>query len=1025
MFGFGSYLLPKKIYRYCVKLTFPVYLRIMKRAKLFGYLFLFIWKLIQSALIADCQGVTTFPPVGVHEKNPTQIAFLNATIVVSPNQRLTNATLWVENGIIKAVGSKIPIPSSVYTVDLKGRWIFPAFIEPYYPVGNSDAKPADIKPPKYWNPAVSPENKVINYLSKAFPAIYDLRKNGFGAAHCVPDDGIFRGNGCFVLLQDGLTNSQVLKPECSQNLSFNKGKSPEDYPGSLMGAIALMRQTFLDASWYRDTWKVYQNNPKLPKPEFNLSLQQLQEFMAGTNPYVFQAQNTLEMLRMAKISQEFDLKKLICVGTPFDYEWAKPISATKMACILPMNTPKPIYADNPLDYLNVSLGQLRRWEQSPKNPVYLLAQDISISFTTNQLDKETTFWKQLYKFLEYGLTEEQALAALTTQPARWFGVEKQLGTIEAGKIANFIITSGNIFYQNATILETWVQGNQTIIQSVPSIDPRGTYVAILGNSNVSLTISGTLSEPKAEIEQAGNKYKTKITWQNPTLKIESDDFPDRLNLALSPEVNGLVGVRYIQTKPSPISFTKQKSFQDTLLKPVTVIPNAVSSPITFPNKAYGRTVYPLSESLLFKNATVWSNTEKGILTETDVFIAQGKIQKVGKNLSIPGAKVVEASGKHLTNGIIDEHSHIAITGGVNEGTQSVTAEVRIGDVIDPTDINIYRQLSGGVTTSQLLHGSANCIGGQAALVKLRWGKTPEEYKIEQAPLFIKFALGENVKQSNWGDKYSVRYPQTRLGVEQIFRDAFQTAKEYEKNLLSNNTLNSYPVRRDLELDAIVEILQKKRFITCHSYVQSEILTLMRVAESFGFQVNTFTHILEGYKIANEMKKHGVNASTFSDWWAYKYEVIDAIPQNAALLLRKGIATAINSDDPEMGRRLNQEAAKSIKYAGLSKEESWKMVTYYPAKMLHLDNKLGTIEPGKDADLVIWSQEPLSIYAIAEQTYVDGALLYDAQESRKQSDAIEQERIQLIEKMRKSAQTNGSTLPTEEIKEEYSCGGHGH
>jgi imidazolonepropionase-like amidohydrolase len=390
---------------------------------------------------------------------------------------------------------------------------------------------------------------------------------------------------------------------------------------------------------------------------------------------------------------------------------------------------------------------------------------------------------------------------------------------------------------------------------------------------------------------------------------------------------------------------------------------------------------------------------------------------VGTNLNCAECKVVVGVNKNVTSGIIDEHNHIAIQDGVNEGTEASSAEVRIGDVVTSEDINIYRQLSGGVVAAQLLHGSANPIGGQSALIKFRWGFAPEKMKIESADGFIKFALGENVKQSNWGDKFSIRYPQTRMGVEQTYVNEFTRAREYEKALKEKRN-----IRRDLELETLVEILNKKRFITCHSYVQSEINMLMHVADSFGFRVNTFTHILEGYKVADKMKAHGVNASTFADWWAYKYEVIDAIPYNANILTRAGVNTAINSDDAEMARRLNQEAAKSVKYGGMSEEEAWKMVTLNPAKMLHLDNRMGSIKAGKDADIVIWSDDPLSIYAIVEKTYVDGICFYDKDKDAAKRQSIKRERARLTQKMLDEKKAGA---PTQEAPKKssaaYSCG----
>ncbi|MFY7652533.1 MAG: amidohydrolase family protein, partial [Chitinophagaceae bacterium] len=347
-------------------------------------------------------------------------------------------------------------------------------------------------------------------------------------------------------------------------------------------------------------------------------------------------------------------------------------------------------------------------------------------------------------------------------------------------------------------------------------------------------------------------------------------------------------------------------------------------------------------------------------------------------------------------------------------------EVRIADNLNPEDINIYRQLSGGVTSSHILHGSANTIGGQTQLIKLRWGANDEELMFKGADPFIKFALGENVKRTT--SPINNRFPDTRMGVEQVLDDAFARAKAYEFNRKTNPT----GTRKDMELEALVEIMNKKRFITCHSYVQSEIVAAMRIGEKYGFPFNTFTHILEGYKVADKMKQHGAHASTFSDWYYYKVEVTDAIAYNAAIMHKVGLNVCINSDDAEMARRLNQEAGKVMRYGGISEEEAWKMVTINSAKALHVDNQTGSIKVGKDADLVLWNTHPMSIYAIAEQTYVDGALYFDRNKDIEKRKEIAAEKKRLITKLLADKKGGAPTVPgTPSFQFILSCGDHAH
>jgi imidazolonepropionase-like amidohydrolase len=617
--------------------------------------------------------------------------------------------------------------------------------------------------------------------------------------------------------------------------------------------------------------------------------------------------------------------------------------------------------------------------------------------------------------------------------------------LEVGKLANFIIVTEELFTEKTVINENWVQGSRYVLNAMDLVDVRGEYNLNVNQIIRTLKVEGSVEKPKAQLvydnvvdsmSKSGDLVIDKVTGR--PYKVTQKK---KVDVSIKAEKN-FVSLSYSLVEGSyrlggninfdsgswdgkvqlpsgewqdwtAIRKEKNKSKTDTLKYSI----DSVSlGKFMFPMQAYGWDSLPKQVPILIKNATVWTCEAEGII-QADILIRDGKISTIAKVLDVVDKNtiVIDAKGMHVTPGIIDEHSHIGIHKGVNEGSNAITSEVRIGDVISNYDINIYRQLAGGVTAVQLLHGSANPVGGQSALIKLRWGKTPEEMKIENADGFIKFALGENVKQSNWGSYNTIRFPQSRMGVEQIYYDAFIRAKEYERSWKMYEQLSSgkkketvKAPKKDIQLDALVEIMNSKRFISCHSYVQSEINMLMHVADSMGFKVNTFTHILEGYKVADKMKEHGAGGSTFADWWAYKFEVNDAIPYNASLMNQMGIVTAINSDDAEMGRRLNQEAAKVIKYGGISEENALKLVTLNPAKLLHLDHRMGSIKVGKDADIVIWTANPMSIYAKADKTIIDGIIYFDSTRDLTMRKQIQEERGRIINKMLEEKANGAST-----------------
>ena len=407
---------------------------------------------------------------------------------------------------------------------------------------------------------------------------------------------------------------------------------------------------------------------------------------------------------------------------------------------------------------------------------------------------------------------------------------------------------------------------------------------------------------------------------------------------------------------------------------------------------------------LIKNATILTVT-KGKLEGTDLLLQNGKIAQIGKNIVAPaGAQVIDGTGKFVMPGIIDPHSH-SMADAINEGSLSVTSMVRIRDVLNPTDISIYRQLAGGVTTINILHGSANTIGGQNAVVKLKYGRDVDEMLFPGAMPGIKFALGENVTQKNSQQSSQatcrpLRYPATRMGQEEVLRDAFTRARDYKANWddynahVAKGEKGLVPPARDLELDPLVEVLEGKRFVHAHSYRGDEMLMLLNVAKEFGFTVKTLQHGLEGYKIASEIAAAGTGLSTFADEWSYKVEAYDAIPYNTAILMHHGVVATVNSDSDERARRLNIDAAKMMRYGGLTEDEALKTITYNGAVQLGVEKRVGSIEVGKDADVVIWNGDPLSVYSSAETTFIDGEIFFDKKRDLAQRDAMAKERTAL-------------------------------
>jgi imidazolonepropionase-like amidohydrolase len=1011
---------------------------------------------------------STFPVNGVADPREGCYAFTHAVLVKDGGTTVNDATLVIRDGLIIAAGAGVTPPKDAVVFDCTGKYIYPSFIdlysdygiaEPERRTGARDASVIDFfrAPPQFnsntkgaynWNQAVHPETDASRLFTTDEAKAKPLRDVGFGTVLSHMKDGIARGTGVVVTLADEKDNLVIVKQKASAHYSLSKGTSTQSYPSSLMGSIALLRQTYLDAAWYKG--QSYHEGT-------NLSLQAWND--EQSLPQIFEGGDKWQDLHGDRIGDEFGVQYIIKAGEN-EYQRIKEMAATKAAFIVPVNFPEAMDVEDPNDARFVSLADMKHWELAPTNPGAFEKAGITFCLSATDLRDPKQFLTNLRKAFDYGLTEGKALEALTKTPATLIGVYDKVGSLDAGKLANFLITTGPVFNEKTSIVENWVQGKRYEVKEDAWKDIRGQYNLVItpaagGTSTTYIldiksstaanvigkdTLTGKFSYDGKLVAlsfggpagaagggrggaRPGNENPAPTSPEAAPGGRRSGGGGGRGGSAthLSGGVNGdIFNGNGTDSAGNLVIWTA--TFSKAVGPDTTATtrrrPGRIGK-VLYPFDGYGWDSLPLQHDLLIRNVTVWTNEKEGRLEGTDVLVKAGKIARIGKNLGAEGAEVIDGTGKYLAPGVIDEHSHIAAFS-INEGAQSVTSEVRIADNLNPEDISIYRCLASGVTSMHILHGSANTIGGQTQLIKLRWGVNDTALKFRNWDPFIKFALGENVKRTT--STNNNRFPDTRMGVEEVLNDAFTRARDYQRQRKAAPTTT----RRDLELDALVEILDHKRFITCHSYVQSEITALMRVADKFGFTVNTYTHILEGYKVADKMKAHGSNASTFSDWWAYKMEVQDAIAYNATIMQKVGLNVCINSDDAEQARRLNQEAAKSVKYGGMSEEDAFKMVTLNPAKALHVADRVGSIKEGKDADLVLWSDNPLSIYARAEKTIVDGVVYYDIDHDAQMRKYIATERNRLIQKMVAEKRSGSPMAPaTPSYRIELSCGDHAH
>ena len=815
-------------------------------------------------------------------------ALVGARVVSVSGPTREKATVVLRDGVIEAVGDVAP-PPDARVIDVTGLTLTPGLIDGMGSIGLPQGKGKDSsKPSPKAGDAIAPQALALDRIQAA--EALKARDNGITTALVVSSEGILPGRSVLIDLSGTTAEAMAVKEPAAMHLHMTTRAA--GYPDSLMGTVALTRQSLYNAIHYRDEWAAYRAAPGGRKrPLFDSGLEAWQDVLAGRLTLVVTASRENDLRRTLAFADEFKIPVAVA-GAPQAARLADLVKTRKLPLLVGVNFDPPKAAsfaspDDEVDRQDI--------DEAERNPAALEKAGVRFGFGSLYAKD---YVAGIRRAIERGLSREGALRAATLGAAEFLGVADRLGSLDKGKIANLVAWQGDPLTKDARAKMVFVDG--------------------------------VLYEPAAKDAEKKDSEKK-------------------------------------EGEASNVEASKAGTPKVTPWAPPAV-PAAVKGP------------------LAIVNGTLLTMSPQGTIEKGTLLIEEGHIRAVGSDAKVPaGATVIDAAGRYVMPGIIDVHSHSAVEGSVNECTNSVTAEVRIADVLDQYDPSLFRQLAGGVTTINVLHGSCNAIGGQTQVIKTRYGQPPDKLLFEGAPRGIKFALGENPKRSNFKAPGEDRYPGTRMGVEAVIRDAFLDARaykreweDYQAKLKSAPADGPRPVapRKDLRLEELVDILDGKVFVHSHCYRSDEILMLMRVADEMGFKVRTFQHVLEGYKVASEIAKHGVGGSTFIDWWGYKMEAYDATPYNPAIMASHGIVVSLNSDSDELSRRLYWEAAKAVKYGGVPETEALKMVTLNPAIQLGIDKRVGSLEVGKDADIAIFNAYPLSPDARVEMTLVDGRVYFD-------------------------------------------------
>ncbi len=906
-------------------------------------------------------------------RNP--VALTRATVVTTSGETLQPATLLIDGARIVAVGTAVDLPPHAEILDGDGLTVYPGFIDAATHLGIATADPPDAERARFEdeNPDVrdGPQSATVQanrrmihphwraerWYAPSDVALETQRAAGFTVALISPRPAILGGRGTVLALGDAPRRRSILRADVAQLSAFVTAtpQSPEQtqeiprYPVTTMGAIAALRQILHDASWHRNLLEWCARHPDQDRPALDPDLEAVWPVLDGDMPVVFIANTENEINRALNLAAEFGIKPIIA-GAREGWKVADRLAQAQVPVIVSPSWPdspaskyktppkpdaphRPQDDDSPDPRAELKLLFDDTWERKPFEPQRLVDErqrlwheqvdnakvlhehGVRFAFGTFEMPSTEPFLKNLRTAIKGGLPEAAALAALTRSAAEILGIADLAGEIAPGRLANLTVLTGPLADPKSKVQWVFVDGQRfDVAEFKPDkAKERG------------LSDGATAAAPEAAApEAAATEDDTPA---------ESDGEPE-----------------------GPVLLTEAPQFAVEIESDRK------------PAASTGGTV-------LLRRAQVLTISGADRV-DTDILVRDGTIVDLGRGLQAPaGTRTIDLAGYFVMPGIIDPHSHMCTDGGLNESSGSVTCEVRIADVIDPHDPGAFRALAGGTTTIHTMHGSANAIGGQNAVLRLKYGRPAAEWLFAAAPRTVKFALGENVKQSNFGKKGS-RFPNSRIGVEAVFRRSFDTAQQYTAERLAQaGATDPKPLRRDLRLDALAEVLRGDLWVHCHCYRADEILRLLATAEDYGFRIGVLQHVLEGYRIVPEMVRHGCGASTFSDWWAYKLEAYDAIPHNAARMFQGGVNATINSDSHELIRHLNLEAAKSLRYGGLEPGQALQLITINAAEQLGVERWIGSIEIGKRADLAVFDGHPLDTFSRCMLTLIDGEIYF--------------------------------------------------